>query len=68
MRLIILSVFAAIGPHGFKRTLLELLPLAVVFCALMAALRREALFAPVFTHWDEAAAYAVIGRLVAMLA
>jgi hypothetical protein len=26
-------------------------------------MRREAMFGPVLTHWDEAAAYAVIGRL-----
>jgi hypothetical protein len=31
------------------------------------AMRREAMFGPVLTHWDEAAAYAVIGRLVSAL-
>jgi hypothetical protein len=34
------------------------------FCAVLGAMRREAMLGPVLTHWDEAAAYAVIGCLV----
>jgi len=31
-------------------------------------MRREEMFSPVLTHWDEAAAYAVLGHLAAVLA
>jgi hypothetical protein len=42
--------------------------LSAIFCAVVGAMRREAMFGPVLTHWDEAAAYAVIGLLVSALA
>jgi hypothetical protein len=41
--------------------------LSAIFCAVAGAVRCEAIFDPVLTHWDEAAAYAVIGRLVSAL-
>jgi hypothetical protein len=40
--------------------LTALLLLAAIFCATIAAARREPLLAPMLTHWDEAAVYAVI--------
>jgi hypothetical protein len=43
------------------------LELSAVFCAVVGAMRREAMFGPMLTHWDEAATYAVIGRLVTAL-
>ena len=33
----------------------------------VGSMRREAMFGPVLTHWDEVAAYAVIGRLASAL-
>jgi hypothetical protein len=41
--------------------------LSAIFCVIVGAMRREAMFGPVLTHWDEAAAYAVIGRLSSAL-
>ena len=38
---------------------------AVFYCIFVAAIRREEPFAPALTHFDEAAAYAVIARLAA---
>jgi len=63
LRLVILAIFAALGSRGFGKTLEGLLALAAVYCIVIAAVRREAPLGPVLTHFDEAAAYAVIGRL-----
>ncbi len=65
LRLVILSIFAALGPQGFGKTLQSLLLLAILYCIFSAAVRREKPFGPVLTHFDEAAAYAVIARLAA---
>ena len=65
LRLLILSIFAALGSQGFGKTLESLLVLAVFYCIFVAAIRREEPFAPALTHFDEAAAYGVIARLAA---
>jgi hypothetical protein len=65
MRLVILSIFAALGSQGFGKTLEGLLAFAVFYCIFSAAIRREKPFGPVLTHFDEAAAYVVIARLAA---
>jgi hypothetical protein len=65
MRLVILSIFAALGSQGFGKTLESLLVLAVFYCIFAAAVRREQPFGPALTHFDEAAAYAVIAGLAA---
>jgi hypothetical protein len=65
MRLVILSIFAVLGSQGFGKTLESLLLLAALYCIFAAAVRREEPFAPVLTHFDEAAAYIVIARLAA---
>ena len=63
LRMVLLSVFAALGSQGFARTLGSLLVLATFYCITVGAIRREAPFGPVLTYFDEAAAYAVIARL-----
>jgi hypothetical protein len=63
LRMVILSVFAALGSQGFAKTLESLLVLATFYCITVAAIRREAPFGPVLTHFDEAAAYAVVAGL-----
>ena len=65
LRLLILSIFAVLGSQGFGKTFESLLVLAVFYCIFVAAIRREEPFAPVLTHFDEAAAYAVIAHLAA---
>jgi hypothetical protein len=52
---------AEIGSHDWRDRKVREWPLLVV------AMRREAMFGPVLTPWDEAAAYAVIGRRVSVL-
>jgi hypothetical protein len=64
LRLLLLSTFATFSTQGFGTTIAALLNLSATFCTVVGAMRREAVFGPALTHWDEAAAYAVIGRLV----
>jgi hypothetical protein len=66
-RLALLAAFAGSRDQGFATTLATLLLLCAFFCAAMGALRHQAIWAPVLTHWDEAAAYALIGRAAAVL-
>ena len=68
LRLALLSMFATFDTQDFGKTFAALLALSVIFCVVMGTMRREALFGPVLTHWDEAAAYAVLGRVVSALA
>ena len=67
-RLVLLSTFATFGSQGFGKTFAALLTLSTVFCIVSGAMRREEIFGRALTHWDEAATYAVLGRLVATLA
>jgi small basic protein len=66
-RLVLLITCATFGGEGFALTLAALLILSAVFCTIMAVMRREALFGPVLTHWDEAAACAALGHLFTAL-
>jgi len=68
LRMLVLGAFAALGSRGFGEALEGLLALAAVYCIVIAAVRREAPLGPALTHFDEAAAYAVIGRLAAAAA
>jgi hypothetical protein len=65
VRLVIFSIFAAFGSQAFGKTLEGLLVWAVFYCIFTAAVRREEPFGPALTHFDEAAAYAVIACLAA---
>jgi hypothetical protein len=62
--MLILSVFSMLGSQGVGKALEAMLVLAALYCIFAAAIRREAPFGPVLTHFDEAAAYAVVARLV----
>ena len=64
LRIVLLSALATLGTRGFGATFAMLLSLSAVFCAVVAAMRREVMFGPMLTHWDEAAVYAVIGWLL----
>ena len=67
LRLALMSTFA-VGHEGHASTLAGFLLLSAVCCAALGAARRETVFGPVLTHWDEAAVYALIGRAAAALA
>jgi hypothetical protein len=65
-RLAVVSAFATFGTQGFGQTFATFLALTAIFCAIVAAMRGEAIFGRALTHWDEAATYAVLSRLVAI--
>jgi hypothetical protein len=66
-RLILLTALATVGSQGFGTTFAVLLALSAVFCTVTGAMRRETIFGPALTHWDEAAAYAIAGHVVQAL-
>ena len=68
LRLIVLLAFASFGQNGFPRALLALLLMSVGMCAAWAMMRREPLFGPGLSNWDEAAAYGCLALLTAMIA
>jgi hypothetical protein len=67
-RLVLLSAFATFGTHDFSTAFAGLLVLSAIFCAAVGVMRREPIFGPDLTHWDEAATYAVLGHFVTKLA
>jgi hypothetical protein len=62
VRLALLAVLAALTHAGFRNALPGFVFAGGIFCALWAVLRREPLFAPILTHWDEAALLVILGR------
>lgn len=64
LRLIVFILAAPFGSLGFATTLVSLFCLSALFCAVAGAMRHEAIFGPVLTHWDEAALYAFAGHLL----
>jgi hypothetical protein len=63
VRLALLASFAAIAHVGFRAAFPAFLVTGRIFCALWAAIHREKLFAPILTHWDEAALFVMLGKL-----
>ncbi len=63
-RVLILASFAAFGSIGFGRSFATLLWMAIVFCAVVGAARREPVFQDSLNHWDEAVAYGALFALV----
>lgn len=68
LRIIVLVSFASLGQNGYARALLALLLMSVAMCAAWAGARREPLFGPSLTNWDEAAAYGCLASLTAVVA
>jgi hypothetical protein len=64
VRLLILTAFAAFGSIGFGRSLLALLWMSTILCAVIGTIRREPFLARDLNHWDEMMAY---GALCALL-
>jgi hypothetical protein len=62
VRLALLSALAALAHAGFRDALPGFLFAGGVFCAVWAVYHREPLFAPMLTHWDEAALLVILGR------
>ena len=67
LRLVVLLSFASLGSNGYAQALLALLLMSVAMCAAWAGARREPLFGPGLTNWDEAAAYGCLASLTAII-
>lgn len=67
LRLVVFSVFAAIGATGFRIMFPTLMTLSAIYCAIAATVRGEAIMGRVLTHWDEAAGYGALACLFAKL-
>jgi len=63
-RVILLLGFAAFSSVGFGRSLAALLWMAIVLCAVVGLIRREAPFGAALNHWDEGAAFGALFALV----
>jgi hypothetical protein len=66
-RTVLLSAFATLSTRAFGTVLTTLLGLSAIFRAFVGVFRREAIFGPTLTHWDEAVAFAVMAHAVAAL-
>jgi hypothetical protein len=62
-RLLILICFASFGGVGFGRSAVALLWMSILFCVVIAGLRREQFLADDLNHWDETAAYGALCAL-----
>lgn len=60
LRMIVLCVFATLGTLGFGRSMIALLWLSTILCAVAGVLRRESPFDSALTHWDEGVAYGAL--------
>ena len=67
IRLAILIALAFVAQIGFAQAFPRFLLLAALFCGVWAMFRREPMFGPVLTHWDEAAALIIISRLAVVI-
>jgi len=67
LRLVVLIAFAAFGSIGFGQSLVTLLWMSTLLCAVVGGVRREVPLAPDLNHWDEMAAYCALGALVSAL-
>jgi hypothetical protein len=68
LRLAILCLFSLLSRRGFGPAFSALLLMASTLCSVIATLRRERVMASILTHWDEAAAYALLYGAVQALA
>jgi hypothetical protein len=65
--LALLAALAALAHAGFQNAIPGILVAAGLFCALVALVRREPLFAPILTHWDEAALLVLLGSVASIV-
>ncbi|MBR0697594.1 hypothetical protein [Bradyrhizobium lablabi] len=63
LRLAVMASFAAFASIGFGRSLVALLWMSALLCAVVAAARREPPFATYLNHWDEMTAYVALCAL-----
>jgi hypothetical protein len=65
--MLILCVFATLGSIGFARSFNALLWMSATVSVAVGIMRRESILDSTLTHWDEAAAYGLMGCLASQL-
>jgi len=63
LRSAVMVCLAAFSSHGFGRVCVLLFAVCALFCAIIGSVRREPIFGPTLTHWDEGVAYAALSFL-----
>jgi hypothetical protein len=66
-RIAIMIGFAAFASIGFGRSLVALLWMSALLCALVGAVKREPPFRAQLNHWDEMTAYVALCALGASI-
>ena len=67
LRIVILCAFATQGNIGFAGSLTALSWMSAILSVTIGIMRRESIFNSALTHWDEAAAYGLLGCLASVL-
>jgi hypothetical protein len=67
LRIVILCVFATLGGIGFARSFNALLWMSALMSVAIGIMKRESIFEPALTYWDEAAAYGSLCCLASAL-
>jgi hypothetical protein len=68
LRMVILVIFAAFAGTSFARSMVALLSMSALLCAVTAVMRRELPFRGELNHWDEMASYIALCSLASTLA
>jgi TRAP-type mannitol/chloroaromatic compound transport system permease small subunit len=68
LRMVILVIFAAFAGTSFVGSMVALLWMAAVLCAVMAVMRRELPFRADLNHWDEMTSYLALCALASHFA
>jgi len=63
LRMVILVIFAAFAGTSFARSMVALLWMSAVLCAVAAVMRRELPFPANLNHWDEMTSYLALCAL-----
>jgi hypothetical protein len=68
LRMAILLGFGLLGGASFVQSMVALLWMAAMLCAVVATMRRELPFRADLNHWDEMTAYVALCSLASALA
>ena len=68
LRMVILVIFAAFAGTSFARSMVALLWMSAILCAVTAVMRRELPFRDELNHWDEMTSYIALCSLASAAA
>jgi hypothetical protein len=68
LRMVVLVIFAAFAGTSFAESMVALLWMSAVLCAVAAVMRREPPFRSDLNHWDEMTSYLALCALASRFA